>query len=83
MLRDESSNPQVDSTDLIELVEQSASSELYSVLKRPDEKEVTERAYDNPVFVEDLVREIALGHNTGLYTFEYLREIWEKLDAKS
>ncbi len=45
--------------ELIELVEQSASSELYSVLKRPDEKAVTERAYDNPVFVEDLVRNVA------------------------
>ena len=46
--------------DLIELVEASASCELYSVLKRPDEKLVTERAYDNPVFVEDLVRNVAL-----------------------
>ena len=45
--------------DLIELVETSASSELYSILKRPDEKYVTEVAYDNPVFVEDLVRNIA------------------------
>ncbi|MDP0490713.1 MAG: GTP cyclohydrolase FolE2 [Verrucomicrobiota bacterium JB023] len=45
--------------DLIRLVEDSASCELYSVLKRPDEKEVTERAYDNPVFVEDLVRNVA------------------------
>lgn len=46
--------------DLIELVESSASSGLYSLLKRPDEKFVTEHAYDNPVFVEDLVRNIAL-----------------------
>ena len=46
--------------DLIELVEASASCELYSVLKRPDEKLVTERAYDNPVFVEDLVRNVAI-----------------------
>lgn len=45
--------------DLIELVERSASCELYSLLKRPDEKAVTERAYDNPVFVEDLVRNVA------------------------
>lgn len=45
--------------DLIELVEASASCELYSVLKRPDEKYVTEAAYDNPVFVEDLVRTVA------------------------
>lgn len=45
--------------DLIQLVERCASCELYSVLKRPDEKHVTERAYDNPVFVEDLVRNVA------------------------
>ncbi len=46
--------------DLIELVEASASCQLYSVLKRPDEKYVTEAAYDNPVFVEDLVRNVAV-----------------------
>lgn len=46
--------------DMIRLVEDSASSELYSLLKRPDEKFVTERAYENPVFVEDLVRNIAM-----------------------
>jgi GTP cyclohydrolase I len=45
--------------DMIALVEASASSELFSLLKRPDEKAVTERAYDNPVFVEDLVRNVA------------------------
>jgi GTP cyclohydrolase I len=45
--------------DLIDLVESCASCELYSLLKRPDEKFVTEKAYDNPVFVEDLVRNIA------------------------
>jgi GTP cyclohydrolase I len=45
---------------LITLVEEAASCELFSLLKRPDEKFVTERAYDNPVFVEDLVREIGL-----------------------
>jgi GTP cyclohydrolase IB len=45
--------------DLIELVEASASCQLYSALKRPDEKFVTEAAYDNPVFVEDLVRNVA------------------------
>ncbi len=46
--------------ELIRLVESCGSSELFSVLKRPDEKHVTERAYDNPVFVEDLVRNVAL-----------------------
>ncbi len=49
--------------ELIRLVESCASSELYSLLKRPDEKEVTERAYANPVFVEDLVRNIAAKSN--------------------
>lgn len=49
--------------DLIELVERSASCELYSLLKRPDEKYVTERAYDHPVFVEDLVRNVASRSN--------------------
>jgi GTP cyclohydrolase I len=49
--------------DLIAIIESSASSELYALLKRPDEKAVTERAYDNPVFVEDLVRNVALKLN--------------------
>jgi len=46
--------------ELIEMVEASASGELYSLLKRPDEKHVTEHAYDHPVFVEDLVRNVAV-----------------------
>jgi GTP cyclohydrolase I len=46
--------------DLIGMAERVASSELYSVLKRPDEKYVTERAYDNAKFVEDVVRDAAL-----------------------
>lgn len=45
--------------DIINLVEKQASCELYSLLKRPDEKYVTERAYDNPKFVEDMVRDVA------------------------
>ena len=45
--------------DMIELVESAASSDVYSVLKRVDEKCVTERAYQNPKFVEDIVRDIA------------------------
>jgi GTP cyclohydrolase I len=45
--------------DLIRLVEESASSDIYSVLKREDEKFVTERAYEHPMFVEDIVRDIA------------------------
>ena len=42
--------------EIIELVEREASCELYGLLKRPDEKYVTERAYENPMFVEDVVR---------------------------
>ena len=49
--------------DLISLVESCASSQLYSILKRSDEKHVTEEAYDNPVFVEDLVRNISVKTN--------------------
>ncbi|MEO0115514.1 MAG: GTP cyclohydrolase FolE2 [candidate division WOR-3 bacterium] len=45
--------------DLIELVEDCASSPVYSYLKKPDEKFVTEQAYDNPVFVEDVARNVA------------------------
>ncbi|MDH3692262.1 MAG: GTP cyclohydrolase FolE2 [Gammaproteobacteria bacterium] len=45
--------------ELIELVETQASCELYGLLKRPDEKYVTEKAYDNPKFVEDMVRDVA------------------------
>ena len=45
--------------DLIRLVEEAASCDVYSVLKREDEKYVTERAYENPKFVEDIVRDIA------------------------
>lgn len=49
--------------DLIDLVEEEASCEIYGLLKRPDEKYVTERAYDNPKFVEDMVRDVAARMN--------------------
>ena len=45
--------------DIIQLVEGSSSCDVYSILKRPDEKFVTEKAYENPMFVEDVVREVA------------------------
>ncbi len=45
--------------DLVRVAEEQASCELYGLLKRPDEKYVTERAYDNPKFVEDIVRDVA------------------------
>jgi GTP cyclohydrolase I len=63
--------------DLIALIEGSASSELYSLLKRQDEKAVTERAYENPVFVEDLVRNVALRLNAH-------RDVtWYKVEAEN
>lgn len=46
--------------EIIEMVEEQASCQLYGLLKRPDEKYVTEHAYDNPKFVEDMVRDVAL-----------------------
>ncbi|MEN8181250.1 MAG: GTP cyclohydrolase FolE2 [Myxococcota bacterium] len=49
--------------EIIDLVEEEASCELYGLLKRPDEKHVTERAYDNPKFVEDMVRDVAVRLN--------------------
>lgn len=60
--------------ELIDIVEKEASCELYGLLKRPDEKLVTERAYDNPKFVEDMVRDVAARLNEndriGAYTVE-------------
>ncbi len=46
--------------EIVDLVEKQASSQLYGLLKRPDEKFVTERAYENPKFVEDMVRDVAM-----------------------
>jgi GTP cyclohydrolase I len=60
--------------DLIDLVEEEASCELYGLLKRPDEKYVTERAYDNPKFVEDMVRDIATRLNQDDRILSYVVE---------
>ncbi|HEU4654123.1 MAG TPA: GTP cyclohydrolase FolE2 [Steroidobacteraceae bacterium] len=49
--------------ELIDIAEDEASCEVYGILKRPDEKYVTERAYDNPKFVEDIVRDVAVRLN--------------------
>ncbi|HZR02156.1 MAG TPA: GTP cyclohydrolase FolE2, partial [Burkholderiales bacterium] len=49
--------------DLVRVCEEQASCELFGLLKRPDEKFVTERAYDNPKFVEDMVRDVAAALN--------------------
>ncbi len=45
--------------DIIDLTESCASCDVYSILKRPDERYVTEKAYENPMFVEDIVREVS------------------------
>ena len=63
--------------ELIDLAERSASCELYAGLKRPDEKAVTERAYDQPVFVEDLARNVA----AGLKTHDLVR--WFRVEAEN
>jgi len=60
--------------ELIEVVEQEASCELYGLLKRPDEKHVTERAYDNPKFVEDMVRDVAARLNADARVSYYVVE---------
>ena len=60
--------------EIIDMVESQASCELYGLLKRPDEKVVTERAYDNPKFVEDMVRDIAHQLNTDKRILAYTVE---------
>lgn len=60
--------------DIITVVEKVASCELYSLLKRPDEKYVTEKAYDNPKFVEDIVRDIAVEFNNNDKILSYVVE---------
>jgi GTP cyclohydrolase I len=57
--------------ELIDIVEDTASCELYGLLKRPDEKYVTEKAYDNPKFVEDMVRDIAVKLNSDARIRQY------------
>jgi len=63
--------------DLIGVIEGSASAQLYALLKRQDEKAVTERAYENPVFVEDLVRNVALKLNA------HPDVTWYKVEAEN
>jgi GTP cyclohydrolase FolE2 len=60
--------------ELIAIAEASASCEVYSLLKRADEKYVTEAAYDNPKFVEDLVRDVALALNREPRVLAYVVE---------
>lgn len=60
--------------DLIDMVESQASSQLYGLLKRPDEKFVTEHAYENPKFVEDMVRDVAAKLNNDERVASYVIE---------
>lgn len=60
--------------ELVQLVEAEASCELFGLLKRPDEKYVTERAYDNPKFVEDMVRDVAARLNAEARIDAYIVE---------
>ena len=60
--------------ELVEYAERHASSQLYGLLKRPDEKYVTEHAYDNPKFVEDLVRDVAASLNADARVSAYVVE---------
>ena len=60
--------------ELIDYAEKEASCELFGILKRPDEKWVTERAYDNPKFVEDMVRDVAVRLNNDERIREYVVE---------
>lgn len=60
--------------EIIDIVESVASCELYGLLKRPDEKYVTERAYDNPKFVEDIVRDVAVRLNDDARVAAYVVE---------
>lgn len=71
--------------DMIELVESCASCDVFSVLKRVDEKEVTERAYGNPKFVEDVVRDIAsrLKEDNNITWFSVSAENFESIHNHS
>lgn len=71
--------------ELIDIVEKEASCELYGLLKRPDEKYVTERAYDNPKFVEDMVRDVAgkLNEDDRIDTFTVESENFESIHNHS
>jgi MptA/FolE2 family GTP cyclohydrolase len=60
--------------ELVAIAERSASCEVYGLLKRPDEKYVTERAYENAKFVEDLVRDVALLLNQDARVAAYVVE---------
>jgi GTP cyclohydrolase I len=61
--------------ELVRFAEDSASSEIWGLLKRPDEKWITERAYENPKFVEDLARDVALRLNADARVGRYVVDV--------
>jgi GTP cyclohydrolase I len=67
--------------ELVRIIEKSASCPVYAVLKRPDEKFVTEAAYDNPKFVEDIIRDLAIGLNNEprIVSYEISSENFESI----
>ena len=71
--------------NLIDMVESAASSQVYALLKRPDEKHVTEQAYDNPMFVEDVVRKVAemAKKHLDIYWFSVSVESFESIHKHS
>lgn len=71
--------------ELIDMVESQASSQLYGLLKRADEKFITEKAYDNPKFVEDVVRDVsgAFDHDTRIVRYTVSVENFESIHNHS
>ncbi|MEG3638964.1 GTP cyclohydrolase FolE2 [Magnetococcus sp. PR-3] len=71
--------------EIVDLVERNASCELFTILKRPDEKYVTEKAYENPKFVEDMVRDLAeeLTHDERISWFAVESENFESIHNHS
>ncbi|MGI9307232.1 MAG: GTP cyclohydrolase FolE2 [Gammaproteobacteria bacterium] len=71
--------------DVVSVIEESSSCELYSVLKRPDERHVTERAYNNPKFVEDIARDLAVAAEKmpGVLNYRITAENFESIHNHS
>ena len=71
--------------DIVTIAESSASSDLYSILKREDEKHITEKSFENPMFVEDMVRSVAekLTALEGVYWFSVESENMESIHNHS
>ena len=78
-------NGDIGMDSVIRLIEEEGSCELWGLLKRPDEKYVTERAYDNPKFVEDLVRDVAarLNAHPGIARYRVEAENFESIHNHS